>query len=165
LRLCRKIVAADDRAKVLVLERSPTAERELSALWAGAGGVVAKDAGVQGILDSARAVLSGELPHSDGAMRLLLERMRSMPKTGTGTRPVRSPLTPREWEVLDLLTDDFSTAQIAAELHLSKDTVATHVKNLMRKLEVHSRAAAVERGHLLRRPENFEVLRRTATAA
>jgi len=156
LELCRTILAADPAARVLILERSPSVERELAALWAGAGGVVAKDVGVPGVIEATRAVLSGRLPHSDAAMRLLLERMRLMPESGVGIRPVRSPLTPREWEVLDLLTNQLSTREIAAELHLSKDTVASHIKNLMRKMSVHSREEAVDRGLSLRWPENFE---------
>ena len=58
-------------------------------------------------------------------------------------RPVKSPLTPREWEVIDLLYDGRTTDQIADSLVLSSETVRSHIKNLMRKLGAASRQEAV----------------------
>lgn len=58
-------------------------------------------------------------------------------------RPVKSPLTPREWEVIDLLKAPRSTDEIAADLVLSTETVRSHVKNILRKLDVRSRQDAV----------------------
>ena len=58
-------------------------------------------------------------------------------------RPVKSPLTAREWEVIDLLKATKSTDQIADELVLSTETVRSHVKNILRKLDVRSRDDAV----------------------
>jgi DNA-binding CsgD family transcriptional regulator len=56
---------------------------------------------------------------------------------------VKSPLTRREWEVIDLLAAGHSPDAIADALVVSRETVLSHVKNLMRKLGVHSRADAV----------------------
>jgi two-component system, NarL family, response regulator LiaR len=58
-------------------------------------------------------------------------------------RPVKSPLTAREWEVIDLLKETKSTDQIANELVLSPETIRSHVKNILRKLKVRSRHEAV----------------------
>ena len=70
----------------------------------------------------------------------LIESIRTMRPDGGGMRPVRSPLTSREWEVLDLLCDRRSTEEIADELVLSIETVRSHAKNILRKLDV-ARAA------------------------
>ena len=68
----------------------------------------------------------------------------------TGMRPVRSSLTAREWEVLDLLCDGHSNDKIADELFLSTETVRSHVKSIYRKLGVNSRAQAVTEAERLR---------------
>jgi DNA-binding NarL/FixJ family response regulator len=59
-------------------------------------------------------------------------------------RPVRSRLTSREWEVLDLLCERKTTDTIATELFLSPETVRSHVKAIYRKLGVNSRDAAID---------------------
>ena len=55
----------------------------------------------------------------------------------------RDPLTPREWEVLGLLCQGLGSEPIAARLGISPNTADTHIRNLMRKLKVSSRASAV----------------------
>lgn len=66
--------------------------------------------------------------------------------------PRRAPtprLTPRQQEVLVLLSDGASTDQIANELYLSKETVRNHVRQILRQLRVHSRLAAVAQARTL----------------
>jgi two-component system nitrate/nitrite response regulator NarL len=82
----------------------------------------------------------------------LIERLQSLPASGMGVRPVRSSLTPREWEVLDLLCADQGTDDIADQLVLSVETVRSHVKNILRKLGVGSREEAVAVAERIRRP-------------
>ena len=79
----------------------------------------------------------------------LIDSFRQAPRGGAGFRPVRSELTDREWEVLDLLTSGEGTEGIARALVLSTETVRSHLKNLYRKLGVVSRAEAVRRGREL----------------
>ena len=76
--------------------------------------------------------------------RRVIERLRAALASTPGLRPVKSSLTQREWEVLDLMTDGASTADITRELVLTTDTVRTHVRHIFRKLHAHSRAEAVE---------------------
>jgi two-component system, NarL family, response regulator LiaR len=72
------------------------------------------------------------------------------PRGGSGFRPVRSALTDREWEVLDLLSTGAGTEEIARTLVLSTETVRSHLKNLYRKLGVRSREQAAEEARRLR---------------
>jgi DNA-binding NarL/FixJ family response regulator len=147
---CRRIHTRAPDVAVLFLASGPDPERELAALRAGASGLVAKEAGIDAIVAMARLVAQGGLAVSSEVTRVLVERMRLLPESGVGMRPVRSPLTAREWEVLDLLTEERTTPQIAGELYLTQDTVKSHVKSILRKLDVHSRAEAVARGAQLR---------------
>jgi PAS domain S-box-containing protein len=64
----------------------------------------------------------------------------------TGARPsppAESPLTPRQQQVLELLASGQSTRQIAASLHLSRETIRNHVRDLLRALGAHSRIEAL----------------------
>jgi NarL family two-component system response regulator LiaR len=75
--------------------------------------------------------------------RSLIDKFREVPSDSAGMRPVKSPLTAREWEVIDLLKLQKTTDMIADDLVLSTETVRSHVKNILRKLDVRSRGAAV----------------------
>ena len=65
-------------------------------------------------------------------------------------KPVRSELTSREWEVLDLLCERKTTDEMATDLFLSPETVRSHVKSIYRKLGVSSRDEAIARSEELR---------------
>jgi DNA-binding NarL/FixJ family response regulator len=79
----------------------------------------------------------------------LVERLRGLTgrssarSAGRRLRPTRSPLTPREWEVVVLLADAKGTDEIAALLQISSATVRSHIKHILRKLDARSRAEAV----------------------
>ena len=85
-------------------------------------------------------------------VRRLAERSGAAVRSGaarSADAPDRPDLTPRELEVLGLLAGGLSQPEIAAELGVSSRTVATHIRNLLGKLEVHSRAQAVARAYQL----------------
>jgi two-component system, NarL family, response regulator LiaR len=73
----------------------------------------------------------------------LVEQLRRAPEGTSGLRPVKSPLTAREWEVIDLVAEGRTNDQIANVLVLSSETVRSHVKNILRKLDARSREEAV----------------------
>jgi DNA-binding NarL/FixJ family response regulator len=126
------------------------------------GGLAAIRAGARGYLRRSdlestrlprllRAVMSDEIVCSRGIMTAIVDRLVRSPPLGDGYRPVRSSLTSREWEVLDLLCVGVTTDAIADELVISTETVRTHLKNVMRKLGASSRAEVVAQVSRLRR--------------
>ena len=94
-------------------------------------------------LGSSVAVHGGEAAVSRAMTGRLIERYREQPDGPAGLRPIQGPLTAREWEVVDLLKPGHSTDRVADTLVISTETVRSHLKNIMRKLGVHSRADAV----------------------
>jgi two-component system, NarL family, response regulator LiaR len=113
------------------------------ALRAGGSGFLSKDLDASALGRALRGVSRGEAAISRAMTAELIERLRWLPDTVAGLRPVRSPLTVREWHVLDLLCEGAGTDDIAERLKLSAETVRSHIKRMMAKLGAHSRAEAV----------------------
>jgi two-component system, NarL family, response regulator LiaR len=148
----RRIRAAAPEVRVLIFSRDHREDLQLEALQAGASGFLSKNVPVETVARVVQSVVRGEAAISRKATMLLIERLRHLPQDGTGMRPVRSKLTAREWEVLDLLCQEKNTKEIADALVLSEETVYSHSKNLLRKLRVHSREEAIEAAQQLREP-------------
>jgi len=146
----RKIVKANPEQLVVVLTGAGEEEFGLLALKAGAVGFLSKDVDIGALPRALIGAWAGEGAISREMTRRLIARFRETPDRSPGLRPIRSPLTAREWEVLDLLESGSSTDDVADTLVLSYETVRSHVKNILRKLEVHSRAEAVAVARQLR---------------
>ena len=139
----REIVARAPSVRILLLTASDDVELGMVGLRAGAAGHQVKGVPVVQIVDAVARMAAGEPVAGPQLTWRLIESLRALPVGGQGVRPVRSKLTPREWEVLDLLCAGLSVDQIADELVLARDTVRTHVKRLLRKLGAHSQAEAI----------------------
>ena len=126
-------------------------EQALHALRAGAVGYVSKEVEPRELCEVVRRLTQGEAAIPATLARRAIECLREIPDTGW--RPVRSRLTSREWEVIDLLGEGADTQRIAERLVLSPATVYSHVKSLLRKLGVHSRREAVMEAERLRKEE------------
>jgi NarL family two-component system response regulator LiaR len=148
----RRIRDEAPEVRVLIFSREDAEEIQLEALRAGACGFLSKDVPLETVARAVRSVVRGESAFSRKVTMRLVERLRHFPEGGTGIRPVRSPLTEREWEILDFFCQGKDTKQIAEALVLSEDTIYTHSKNVLRKLNVHSRQEAVEAARRLRVP-------------
>jgi DNA-binding NarL/FixJ family response regulator len=118
-------------------------ELGLQALRAGASGFLSKDLELEALPRALEGLRQGQAAISRKMTLALIQRLRDAPSGSAGMRPVKSPLTAREWEVIDLLKAAKSTEEIADELVLSPETIRSHVKNILRKLDVRSRDEAV----------------------
>jgi len=146
----RRILAREPDVEIVILTSSDDDDVGLVGLRAGASGFLNKRAGVDALPRALRGAVAGEAVVSRRLTMRLVDTMRRTRPDGAGIRPVRSRLTPREWEVLDLLCTGQSTDEIAATLVLSSETVRSHIKNLLRKLGVSSRQEAVKEARRMR---------------
>jgi two-component system, NarL family, response regulator LiaR len=116
------------------------------AVLAGAAGYLDRQIPPAALPRVLRAVMRGEAAIPRSMTMAIVELARN----DVGMRPVRSALTAREWEVLDLMTMGASTQAISKELVVSLETVQSHIKHILRKFRVHSRTEAIARAQELR---------------
>jgi DNA-binding NarL/FixJ family response regulator len=151
--LIRDVTATLPRARVVTV--SATADHDqsvLAAFRAGASAHIDKDIDPDEFARLVTLAAAGEAIVPRRLRTPLLELWRrDMP--GGGWRPMRSALTTREWQIVDLLGDGASTEQITERLVLSPCTVYSHIHRLLHKLGVHSRRDAVAAARRLRRAE------------
>jgi DNA-binding NarL/FixJ family response regulator len=148
----KQITESVPETRVVMLTGSDDEDLGIVGLRSGAVGYLTKDVPVDAIPRALRGAQSGEAAISRVLSMQLIQYMQSRPEPGIGVRAVRSPLTPREWEVLDLLCTQQGTEEIADQLVLSVETVRSHIKNILRKLGVRSREEAVALASRLRGP-------------
>lgn len=114
------------------------------ALEAGARGYVLKHDLSQKILDGIHLLLNGGAPISPLIARLMLQRFSPDP-LAEESEPLNEELTERQLKILKLVSQGYSSREIAKQLNISYYTVTTHIKNIYQKLEVNSRTAALHR--------------------
>jgi two-component system, NarL family, response regulator LiaR len=146
----RSLAARCESVAVVMLSAADDEGLGLVCLRNGAAGFLPKTTGLDGLSRALRAAAAGEVVITRRLTKLLVEGMRRTSADGIGLRPVRSSLTSREWEVLDLLCQKQSTEDISGALVVSAETVRSHVKNILRKLGVSSRRDAVAMARELR---------------
>ena len=139
-----------DQRIVILTSTDEEEEMGILGLRAGAVGFLSKELDIDVLPRALRGALDGEAVISRRLSMRLVEHLRRSPEGTSGMRPVKSPLTAREWEVVDLLYEGMSTEQIAGTLVLSTETVRSHVKNILRKLNAKSRAEAVATAQRMR---------------
>jgi DNA-binding NarL/FixJ family response regulator len=138
--------------RIVTVSAAPNVDEPvLAALHAGAIAHIDKDVDPDEFVRMVILASGGEAIIPSRVMARLLELWREIP--AGGWRPLRSTLTTREWEIVDLLSEGASTEAIAERLVLSSSTVYTHVYRLLRKLRVHSRLDAVAAAQRLRQQE------------
>ena len=128
---------------VVILTSSDEEDLGILGLRAGALGFLSKDVDIEALPRAILGASAGEAAISRRLAKRLVETLQKTPDGAAGMRPVKSSLTAREWEVLDLLSESKTTDEIADTLVLSRETVRSHVKHILRKLGARSREEAV----------------------
>jgi DNA-binding NarL/FixJ family response regulator len=141
LEATRRILAADDTARVLILTTFDLDEYVYEALKAGASGFVLKDDPPEQLLEAIRLVAGGAGLLSPAVTKRVIKRFSRLPQ--------RSPpaevdeLTERERDVFRLVARGLSNAEIGQELYISETTVKTHITHILQKLDLRDRVQAV----------------------
>jgi DNA-binding NarL/FixJ family response regulator len=134
-------------AKIVMLTVSDEDNDLFAALRAGADGYLLKTMNLRRLPDALAGVCSGEAAIQRTLVSRLLERFRAREplwRQPAGSGPGGRRLTSREWEVLELLAQGRSTADMARRLVLSASAVRVHIASIVHKLDVTDRAAAKE---------------------
>src|SRR5207244_10580784 len=140
----RRIIRAGHGTRVMILTTFGLDGYVYDALRAGASGFMLKDARPEEIATAVRIVASGEALLAPAVTRAVIEEFaRQQPTAATASPPAVTELTPREREVLDLLTRGLSNPEICQQLVISEATAKTHVARILQKLDLRDRVQAV----------------------
>jgi DNA-binding NarL/FixJ family response regulator len=140
----RQIRQAGDRPRVLMLTTFDLDEYAFAALKAGASGFLLKDVPPEELLFAIRAVHSGDAVVAPSTTRRLIDRFAPLLPAGDAAGSAQlSDLTEREHEVLILVAQGLSNAELAQRLFVSEATVKTHVGRILAKLGLRDRVQAV----------------------
>lgn len=139
----QQLMKAEHRPSVIVLTTFDEDELLYAALRAGAGGFLLKDARAAELVEAIRVVAGGEALLAPRVTRRLLDRFVAEVRPEPAATPHLAELTNREVEVLTLIAQAASNAEIAAKLDVTEGTVKTHVSAILRKLGLRDRVQAV----------------------
>ena len=160
----RAIKARWPAARVVMLTAVKDDETFLESIQAGADGYLTKDRAAEDVVQAVRAAYAGETLLPRSVILEISRRVAEAKERDEERRPIE-PLTPRELEVLQALTEGLSTPEICERLFIAPNTLRTHVQNLMGKLRVHSKLEAVAyalRNRLVEPPRPEDALRPVA---
>jgi DNA-binding NarL/FixJ family response regulator len=143
IRLCEELSEREDAPRVIMLSRGSQAERMADSIRAGAAAWVRKSESLTHLLRVIRGVTAGETWLPPAELGAVLQLLLAGHEQQRESDRLLASLTPREREVLACLADGAGRRDVAERLHLSANTVRTHLQNLMAKLGVHSTLEAV----------------------
>jgi DNA-binding NarL/FixJ family response regulator len=139
----REVLAALPSTKVAILTTFEEDDYIFGALNAGASGFLLKRTKPEELIAAIHTLANGEALLSPSVTRRVIERMAGHPVADPVVRRRLDELTPREREVLELIAQGLSNAEIAAALVVEESTVKTHVKRILMKLHLRDRVQAV----------------------
>jgi DNA-binding NarL/FixJ family response regulator len=141
LEATRRILAADDTARILILTTFDLDEYVYEALRAGASGFVLKDDPPEQLLAAIRTVAGGDALLSPTITKRVIKQFVRIPQPAPPKQ--LDDLTERELDVFRLIARGLSNAEIGGELYISDTTVKTHITHILQKLDLRDRVQAV----------------------
>jgi len=140
---CRTIKQVAPSAKIIMLTVSDEEGDLYDAIKNGASGYLLKDASIDQVAQAIRVVADGQSLISPSMAAKLLEEFKTISSVGSKPDVILPKLTDRELEVLNLVARGLNNREIARDLYISENTVKNHVRNILEKLQLHSRMEAV----------------------
>lgn len=145
-----RVIVADPalHGAVLILTTFDRDDYLFSALQAGASGFLLKNSTPEQLVEAVRVVASGDALLAPAVTRRVIERFGGTADSAPGAEPRQRPaevdeLTEREFEVLGLVAEGLSNAEIASRLYVGEATVKSHVSKVLQKLGLRDRIQAV----------------------
>ena len=141
--VCREIRSTMPQVKCLILTSYDDDDALFAAVMAGAAGYLLKQVGGSDVIAGIRAVAQGKSLIDPSLTGKLLTRLRNPP---VSAREEEDPLSPREHEILELITEGCTNRQIGERLYLAEKTVKNYVSSLLTKLGMERRTQAAVYG-------------------
>lgn len=139
----REVVAVSPEIKVAILTTFEQDDYIFGALNAGASGFLLKRTKPEELIAAIHTLAAGDSLLSPSVTQRVIERMTEQPVPDSSAKELLERLTPREREVLELISGGLSNAEIAATFVIEESTVKTHVKRILMKLRLRDRVQAV----------------------
>jgi DNA-binding NarL/FixJ family response regulator len=143
LEAARRILTMDEPPRVIMLTTFDIDEYVFESLRAGASGFLLKNSPPEQLIHAVRLVANGDALLDPGVTRRIIERFGEWGSREAETPAALHELTPREREVLELVAQGLSNAEIADHLVVAPGTVKTHVARVLAKLGLRDRVQAV----------------------
>jgi two-component system nitrate/nitrite response regulator NarL len=143
LQEARQLHEAAPEAKLLLMGLTESESDALACIEAGAAGLLQREASLEELVHSIRAVVAGEARCSPKVVALLFSQIAQEAHTRKRLQVPGLPhLTSRERQILGLIEEKYSNKEIAVRLHIEVQTVKNHVHNILEKLQLHTRREA-----------------------
>ena len=142
LQACMRIKEEVPSARIIMLTVSDEEGDLYEAVKNGASGYLLKDSSIEEVAQAIRVVAEGQSLISPSMAVKLIDEFKEMSRTDRDQVPTPR-LTDRELEVLRLVAKGLNNREAAKELYISENTVKNHVRNILDKLQLHSRMEAV----------------------
>lgn len=139
----RRIKEARPETHVIALTMHEEEPYVLELLKAGADGYIVKRSAAADLVQAIRTVMQGQAILDPVVTRAVVAGYVTRPNNQPGDKMEDCPLTPREREILILVAEGFTNAEIAKKLYISEKTVQTHRSNILDKLGIHDRTELV----------------------